>query len=129
MKTNILLVYAYLVCFVTVSCGAVYTGIVLYDIVEISVPEFMISEYDKQTYLNNENFIENSYIYSDTGATSKYDGYTDEKITQLRENALQAIVDQERHQAIKSIIQSIIVLLIASVLFFVHWRIAQKVRD
>jgi len=129
MKTNILLIYAYLVCFVTVTCGAIYTGIILYDIVQASAPEFMLSEYDKHNYRNNENFIENNYTYSDGKKINKYEGYSEEKITFIRTESYQSKIDQEKNNAIKSIIQSSIVLVIDVALFFVHWRIAKRVRE
>jgi hypothetical protein len=129
MKTNILLIYAYLVCFVTVTCGAIYTGIILYDIVQISAPEFMLSEHTKYTHANNENFIENNYTYTDDGKVSKYEGYSETKITKIRTENYQSKIAQEQNNAVKSVIQSVIVLFIDLILFFVHWRIAKRARE
>lgn len=89
----------------------------------------MLSEYDKRNYLNNENFIENNYTYSDGKKINKYEGYSDEKVTSIRTESYQSKIDQEKNNAIKSIIQSSIVLVIDIALFFVHWRIAKRARE
>ena len=128
MKTNIFLIYAYLVCFVTLSCGAIFTGIILYDIVEISVPEFMMSEVDKQKYLDEQNYIENKKIQPDDKKNT-HEIYSDEEITEIRTWDYKSAIDRERNNAIKSIIQSLIILVIDLVLFFVHWRVAERARE
>ena len=128
MKTNIFLIYAYLVCFVTLSCGAIFTGIILYDIVEISVPEFMMSEVDKQKYLDEQNYIETKKIQPDDKKNT-HEIYSDEEITEIRTWDYKSAIDRERNNAIKSIIQSLIVLVIDLVLFFVHWRVAERARE
>jgi len=128
MKTNIFLIYAYLVCFVTLSCGAIFTGIILYDIVEISVPDFMMSEVDKQKYLDEQNYIENKKIQPDDKKNT-HEIYSDEEITEIRTWDYKSAIDRERNNAIKSIIQSLIILVIDLVLFFVHWRVAERARE
>ena len=128
MKTNIFLIYAYLVCFVTLSCGAIFTGIILYDIVEISAPEFMIPELDKQKYLDEKNYIENKKIQPDDKKNT-HEIYSDEEITEIRTWDYKSAIDRERNNAIKSIIQSLIILVIDLVLFFVHWRVAERARE
>lgn len=128
MKTNIFLIYAYLVCFVTLSCGAIFTGIILYDIVEISVPEFMMSEVDKQKYLDEQNYIENKKIQPDDKKNT-HEIYSDEEITEIRTWDYKSAIDRERNNATKSIIQSLIILVIDLVLFFVHWRVAGRARE
>ena len=128
MKTNFFLIYAYLVCFVTLSCGAIFTGIILYDIVEISVPEFMMSEVDKQKYLDEQNYIENKKIQPDDKKNT-HEIYSDEEITEIRTWDYKSAIDRERNNAIKSIIQSLIILVIDLVLFFVHWRVAERARE
>jgi hypothetical protein len=51
---------------------------------------------------------------------------TEEEISTKREVQLAAAISNVRHDALKSLVQILIILLISGPLFFVHWRFARK---
>lgn len=126
MKTNIQHIYAYLVCFVSIACGVIYTGVILYDIVEVAAAEFTLHELDKNIYLSNRNFIENNHIYSEPTYTNKYKDYSEDEITNIKNKEYQFSIEHERNNALKSIIQSLIIVFVDIILFYGHWRIANR---
>jgi hypothetical protein len=51
---------------------------------------------------------------------------TEEEISTRREVQLAAAINNVRHDAQKSLVQILIILLVSGPLFFVHWRFARK---
>ena len=51
---------------------------------------------------------------------------SDEEISKLREQQLAIALDNVRHDAQKSLIQILVILLVSIPLFIIHWRFSQK---
>lgn len=117
MKRSLLQVYALAVCFATLLCFVCALGIGLYDVLQISAPEFTVSPYYSQPYQSKSEF--QRYFPDKQDASEK-------EIAGLRDAALQEAVRVERHSAVQSLAQVVIVLLIDACVYAVHWRMAKR---
>ncbi len=122
MKKTLLEIYALAVCFVTITCFAITLGIAIYDVIQFSAPEFCMSSYDFEKHQSNE-------IYTRNWDKEKRERYTAEEITTLRNESYRVEILNEKRSAIQSFIMSCIVILIDVVVFFIHWKVAQKARN
>ena len=121
MERPILQIYAYLVCFVTISCGAIFAGIAAYDVVEIAAPTFTVSNEVIIRHSNNEVFADRTFKSEDAR------DYSDEQITKLRNESFESQLAMERRTAIQSLVRSLIILLLDGMIFAFHWRIGRRV--
>ena len=127
MKKTILEIYALAVCFFTVGCFIVTIGMALWDVVEISAPEFTISNSSYQCHQTDQDYrrcfsSERQYSREKTPEIfPEGQGLTDK-----RTNAYERILKQERRQALQSVVQKFIILIVNASVFFFHWRVAMK---
>lgn len=119
MKKSILEIYAFAVCFVTIICFAFSLGIGIYDILEISAPSLTLRSYDYERHKTNEAFTIN-------WTKEKKETYTDQEITNLREESYQMELAEEKRDAMQSFIMVSIIILIDIALFLIHWKLAKK---
>ncbi len=56
MKKSILEIYALSVCFVTLVCFVIVLGIGIYDLIQISNPEFTLNPHEYERHQSNEAF-------------------------------------------------------------------------
>lgn len=121
-------IYALLVCFVTVICITVSTGMGLYEIVKIISPELTMSTYRYQHLQTIDFYGQNRYPgFRISGPES---GLVQapksvEELNAIREAELQALMDNERKAAIASLIRIAIVLIVTIPLFYLHWQISK----
>ena len=148
MSRTLTRIYALLVCFVTVVCITITTGMALYQIVKIVAPELTMRPHQHRYLMTDEAYRrafyppgvysnpelmeipENSHTQSavimQTPATGQQEAPSDEQIAELRKKEWDALMENERRFSIASLIRLTIVLLVACPLFYVHWRIAQR---
>jgi hypothetical protein len=140
-------IYALAVCFASILCIAISTGIGLYDIVQISFPELTMDSYLYQNLQSNERFRRSQQLYdprvgypimmnergmgiaranSLLDSTVKESSLTEKEINARREAQLATAIGNVRHDAQKSLVQILVILLVSVPLFFVHWRFARK---
>ena len=117
MKRSLLEVYAVAVCFATLLCFVCALGIGLYDVVQISAPEFTVSPYYDQAYQTRAEF---ERYFPDKK------GVSDQEIANLRDAALGEALRVERHSAVQSLVQVLLILSIDAGVFAVHWRMAKR---
>ncbi len=91
-------IYALVVCFLALLCFVITLGIAIYDIVQIAAPEFT---YTPEPYISDA---------LSTPGTPEY----------------KTGVQNERKDAIKSLVQTVIILLIDAGVYAIHWRIANQ---
>lgn len=131
MKKSILEIYALLVCFVTVCCFVICLGIGLYDIIEVTNPEFTMNAtvferfQDDETYKDNLEQLKKNL--PDGGESMPK--HSDEEITQKRKKGYEIELRSEKRKAVQSLVQIIIILCINTVIFILHWRIAKHARE
>ena len=141
MSQTLIRIYALLVCFVTVVCITITTGIALYQIVKIINPELTMNPYQYQHLLTDAAYrrahpptghmIPPAHV-TGQGSLAKAQpdapaGDTSEqRMTEIRKNELAALIESERKFSIASLIRLSIVLLVTCPLFYVHWRLARR---
>ncbi len=161
MKKTLLETYALAVCFASMICISISSGIVLYDLVEINYPEVTIESYMLEMPLpppypmamHNHGSVTASAVNVDAlppealappTATGQNAGqepvqwgkslFSDQSVERLSEQEIaeqkqkrvEHALKNEADDAWRSLIQMFIVLLVSSVVFFIHWRLAKK---
>ena len=139
--------YALAVCFASILCIAISTGIALYDMVQIAFPKLTMDSYLYQNLQSNEAF-RRSHFYPGrmpaypimnergglgiAGARSLSAGVnneaplTDEEVGEQRQQQLALALDNVRHDAQRSLLPILVILLVSIPLFLVHWYFARK---
>lgn len=121
MKHRILEIYAMAVCFVSMAIFAIYLGVAIYDLVEISYPEFTMSARNYERHQTNDKFTNGWEV-------DKLEKYTDDEITAQREKSFELELKAEVRTAVQSLIQNVIVVFIVMVVFIPHWILSRKAR-
>lgn len=128
MKKTILEIYALAVCFATIVCFVVALGIALYDVIEISNPEFTLISHEYNRHQSNAAFW-NSYQCGYDKKDKEMQRPSDEELTRQRLDSYQQAVKSERRDAFQSLTRSSIILVIDIFIFLVHWRVARRARE
>jgi len=118
VSTNLLRIYALAVCFVSVIVFSVSTGIGVYDVVQVNLPETTLSGWQYERYQSNANFIRDwppEKTLPD-----------DDALTRMREQSYRIAIAVEARDAKQSLIQQAITMLIMVALFFIHWKLSRK---
>lgn len=128
-------IYALTVCFFTVGCFSITFGIALYDLVQIAAPEFTLSAAEYQRHQSDQAF--QSYIgprqvvtvmEGKTVAEETPPASSSAEITRRRLESFRRVVDAERHSGAQSLVRVSIIMLVAALVFFLHWRLAAYAR-
>ncbi len=127
MKKSILEIYALAVCFATIVCFVITLGISIYDIVRIANPEFTMSSYEYNRHQSNDAYWKSSNNCSNDD--KKEQRPADEELTKQRLASYQQSIKSELRDAFQSLIQSVIILIIAVIVFLIHWRVARRSRE
>jgi hypothetical protein len=112
---SLIQIYALAVCFATLMCFVVALGIAIYDAIQIAAPGFTAVYYEP--YYSNDAYRQ---YFPNT------EGKSDDEITRAREQAFDTALHAERRGAMQSAIFAFIILVIDTVVFAVHWRIAKR---
>ena len=115
---SLIQIYALAVCFATLMCLVVALGIGIYDLVQISAPQFTLPYYE--FYQSDENF---AFSHPNTKELPQAE------IARRREQALADAILSERRGAMQSGVFVLIILAIDIVVFGVHWWIGGKDRS
>jgi len=128
LKKSILEVYALAVCFTTIVCFVVALGIAMYDIIQISNPEFSLISYEYNRHQSNDAFWE-SYKNRYDNKDKELKRPTEEELTKQRTESYKQAIKSERRDAFQSITLASIILVIDAIVFLVHWRVARRARE
>lgn len=137
MSKRLTEVYALAVCFVSMGCLSIFSGIFLYGLVELSFPETLNSP---RRYMPPPIFPTSppygamraqGFPGQEISASSSNPKKTTKEKKKQFEDEQKQYQEQEakamRLESIKSSVRSIIIIFIAVTVFFFHWRIAKKV--
>ncbi len=139
MNEKLLQIYALSVCFVSMGCLSIFGGIFLYNAVEVSFPSTMNTatmHYPPQFYNHGVMSI-NPTMPIVAGQpllpppVQKIIASDDERNKLIQENNkrnLEMAKKRMKTESIMSMVRSFIIVLIASVVFFFHWKIAKRAR-
>lgn len=139
MNEKLLQMYALSVCFVSMGCLSIFSGIFLYNAVEVSFPSTMnapIMHYPPTQFYNHG--VTSINPATPLGGqplppppvqkTITSDDERDKLIQENNKRNLEMAEQRMRTDSIMSMVRSLIIVLIASVVFFFHWRIAKRAR-
>ncbi|MEW6416991.1 MAG: hypothetical protein AB1480_02595 [Nitrospirota bacterium] len=128
MKKSILEIYALAVCFATIVCFVIALGIALYDVIEISNPEFTLSSHEYNRHQSNDAFWKNYQCGYDK-KDKEMQRPSDEELSRQRLESYQQAVKSERRDAFQGLTRASIILTIDIFIFLVHWRVALRARE
>ena len=130
MKKTILEIYALAVCFFTVACFVITLGMAIWDTIELSAPEFTISNHNFECHYSDEAYND---CYSSKHQFTRDDSPktfpSGQELTEKRQKAYEQILKSEQRQALQGLVQKLIILLIDALVFFAHWRLASSSRE
>lgn len=142
-------IYALVVCFSSLMCGAVATGFGLFNLIKVVAPESTISPETLNMYSSNEEFrkslLSSAPVLSNQIPPVFSSGQTvvvpqsfvvpkakvntelsETEIEALRSKKLKSRISNHRFRARQGLYQQVIALLICAALFFSHWKLITK---
>ena len=139
-------IYALAVCFASLMCGTIVTGLLLYNIVKIVAPESTIDPNTLHYYSSNEAYrnspfsaarigyppiaIASGRVFAPpvtiTNAQTNTPELSEEEIEKQRLQQLDSVLTGHKFRARQGIIQQSIIMLLSLVLFVAHWKLAKK---
>ncbi|PKM92919.1 MAG: hypothetical protein CVU80_00870 [Elusimicrobia bacterium HGW-Elusimicrobia-4] len=127
MRKNLVgMIYAYLVCFVSVCVllGCIISG--LYGIFKIMSPETTLSRRERDKILTVEKFKLSLEKSNKVSKSEKKIILSDEEIKVKYEEEKKAVLIAEKQEGIQSIIYMIISIIVCIPLYFIHIKFANK---
>ena len=131
MHRPILDIYAALVCFVSIACLALATGIILYNAVSITIPSLTLHPMavppgETRDFLRERPMpFDGSRLPADAQTQSRQP-LSEEEMAKRRLAEEAYALQAERRVALQSLIRWSIAGAIALVLFVAHWRILRR---
>jgi len=117
MKLKAIKIYTHIVCFLTLILATVYFGTGVYEILNIVVPDYMVSDQVLEEHKDNTSFIASHY------KSNLHEYLTDEQIKQQRLTSLNEVISERRKKGITDLFISLTVIISCAVLFVWHRRI------
>ncbi len=124
MSTRLQEIYALAVCFVTVGCLSIVSGLLIYTLVKITFPSIIAPP----PVFYPPPLVEFQQSGTNTGVAipAPPDPLENlEKTKQFRKME----VERMKKESVADVIKYIIILLVASFVFWIHWRIAKQARE
>ena len=129
MKKSILEVYALAVCFVTVVCFVIASGIGLYSIVGIANPEFTLPAWMYERHQSNDAFWQMNAPLPMPGSERETRPRPSEaELTQQRQVSYVLAIKSEQRGSLQTLTKAAIVIFIDLIIFGAHWRVARRSR-
>jgi hypothetical protein len=120
VKKNLLEVYALAACFASMIFLVVSVAMCLYEFLQVVAPSVTVSGYAYERSMSDEQFVQ-----SLPQGRPAPDPST---VSRLRREALESALRSERHDGLRSFLQSLMYTIAAGLIFWLHWRLAQRER-
>jgi len=128
-KKGFLEIYALAVCFFTLVCFVVTLGLAVWDLVEISVPEFTIRNNDYECHISDDAYTD---CYSNQSKYTRENNPISfpegQELTNKRKSEYAQLLRFEQREAVQGLVQKSIIMLIDLIVFIFHWRLSVRVR-
>jgi hypothetical protein len=131
VKKTILEVYALLICLGTITCFAISLGIGIYSSIGIIDPELTLDSWEYNNHQTNENYWEDKESSNYSPLDEKKRAIirpSEDDLTNQRLASYELALKTEERENKQSVLRICIILLICTILFFIHWRIARNAR-
>ena len=126
MKKSILEIYALAVCFFAAATLLIVGGAAAWDVLQLSAPELTLDSHDWRRYQSDEAFAQSLEQRCSEDKVKEIP--TGAELTKKRETGYAQELVEHRRNALLSLMQNLLIILVASIAFFVHWRIAGRSR-
>jgi hypothetical protein len=124
MSTRLLEIYALAVCFVSVGCISIVSGLLIYTLVEITFPSIIAPP----AVLYPPPIVEFQQSGTNTGAAIPVPPEPFENLEKTKQFRRMEI-DRMKKEAVAGVIKYIVILLVAAIVFWIHWGIARQARE
>ena len=127
-------IYALAVCFSAILCITITTGIGIFDALQMTLPELTMPSWERQrteypVAYPATGMPREARLLNESGAPIKREALSEEEVQQARERQWAVSIDNTRHDARRSLIQVLIILMLAIPLFVIHWRLAKRLDE
>ncbi len=125
MSTRLLEIYALAVCFVSVGCLSIVSGLLIYTLVEIAFPSIIAPP---PVLFPPPHVIEYQQSGTNTGVAMPVPPEPLENLEKTKQfRAME--VERMKKESVASVVKYTVILLVASIVFWVHWGIARQARE
>jgi len=148
-------IYALAVCFVSIVCVAITSGIAIYDVVQITFPSFTVNEayypgealnaygyhpsqgqmqgrlhgqlegHPQRPHQTNPDLVNGDSLDTISNVPLKKSTISADR-NFLIQGQRQRLIENERRSAYQSLVQLLIVISVSLSLFIIHWRLAKR---
>lgn len=130
MKKTILEIYALAVCFASVVSFVIASGIAIYNVIEIAVPQITINSFEYDRHQSNDEYWKSISINEgDRPAKKEMKRPSEQELTKQRIDSYYYALREVKRSAVQSIIKAGIVIFLNIVFFIIHWHIAVRARE
>lgn len=147
-------IYLLAVCFVSVVCAAITSGMGIHNLLKLVAPEITLDTHSYNAHQSLDNFkkshfyatpahpqafivpgamgfarplpIQRSDLITSNQPEPHLTPLSDEEIEHLRLESYQSVIRNHKRTATQELIRISIILVVSCILFFVHWRLIQK---
>lgn len=131
MSKRLLEIYALAVCFVSVGCLSIVSGLLIYTLIEIAFPSMIVPppipppiiEYHQ----SGTNIVPAVPVPSEpTASIGAESTAQNNKAFLKRQKQFQLLeIERMKKESISSVVRNTVILFIAAIVFWIHWRIAK----
>jgi hypothetical protein len=118
VKKNLLEVYALVACFASMIFLVVSVAICLYQFLRIVEPSVTVGAYAYEQSMSDEQFLQ--------AWPNGRPAPEPSTISRLRRESLESALRYERHEGLRSFLQSLMFAIAAGLVFRLHWALAQR---
>ncbi|MGD0280142.1 MAG: hypothetical protein ABSC11_12650 [Smithella sp.] len=129
MKKSILEIYALAICFATIVCLLIFSGLAIQNAIRIIYPEFTIGSNEYNRHQNNDAFWGKGVVHTNAVTKQEITRPPEQELTNQRLESYQQTLKSERRTALQSLTNDTIVIILSIIFFIVHWRIARRARE
>ena len=115
MGRSLISIYALAVCFCTLMCLMVVLGLGAFSLVRLAAPEFTLADHT---------WAQSDEQYLQWYPAQKH--LTPAQLVEAREKTRQVAVQYERRGAARMLVYTLIIGVIDSVVYALHWRLAKR---
>ena len=128
---NILNIYALLVCLITIIILIINCSFVLNSLTSLIIPQYKYAAALRQ-YESNEKFIEykeNSFSTQDSKLALQLKNFSSSQLDQTRIFEKEKFLAEKKAANIVDLIMTMQWILVASLFFYLHWRLYKRSKE
>jgi hypothetical protein len=123
---KIIQIYALTVCFFTMACFAISTGVALWNVAKLAIPSLAISNSTYKSLQSDESYSES--LYNSNSYRIKENIYTvptGDLLTKERIRKKEEILEANWHSTISTLVFTLIIIFVDIFVYWFHWRMVR----